>query len=173
MSSESNTNALPAPRLVVTTHAPDGISVFESDQQIAPFYPFGPQASSFARFHSRLSVPVSNTSMPPEAIQQTLPRCPPNGVMFCTTDIQPGGQAPMHRTTTVDYIAVISGEIVLQLDGGEEKAIKAGEFIVQRGVNHAWINRSDEVCRMVVVGVAAQKIVLADGKVLEETVFKK
>lgn len=28
---------------------------------------------------------------------------------------------------------VISGEIVLRLDGGEEKTVRAGEFIVQAG----------------------------------------
>lgn len=79
----------------------------------------------------------------------------------------------MHRTLSLDYAAVISGEIVLRLDGGEEKTVRAGEFIVQRGVNHEWINRSQDVCRMVVVMVASEKIVLGDGTVLEETVFKK
>ena len=80
----------------------------------------------------------------------------------------------MHRTLTLDYAVVISGEIVLRLDGGEEKIIKAGEFIVQRGVNHEWINRSEwEVCRIVSVMVGSEKIVLEDGRVLEETVFGK
>ncbi len=79
----------------------------------------------------------------------------------------------MHRTLSLDYIAVISGEIVLSLDSGEETVVKAGEFIVQRGVNHSWINRTNEVCRIMVVMVAAEKVVLENGKVLEETVFKK
>jgi len=79
----------------------------------------------------------------------------------------------MHRTLSLDYISVISGEIVLRLDSGEEKTVKAGEFIVQKGVNHEWINRSDSVCRMVVVMVGSQKIVLENGKALEETVFPK
>ena len=165
-------NQLPAPRLVVTTHTKDGTSVFASDEQIKPFFPFGPKASSFARFHSRLSVPVSNTSSPPD-LAKTLPRCPPSGVMFCTTDIPPNFSAPMHRTLSLDYIAVISGEIVLRLDGGEEKTIRAGEFIVQRGVNHEWINRSEDVCRVMVVMVGSEKIVLEDGRELGETVLKK
>ena len=79
----------------------------------------------------------------------------------------------MHRTLSCDYGAVMSGEIVLRLDGGEEKTVKAGEFMVQRGANHEWINRSEEVCRILVVMVASEKIVTEDGKVLEETVFKK
>ena len=78
----------------------------------------------------------------------------------------------MHRTTSVDYGYVISGEIVLSLDSGEKKTIRAGEFVLQRGVNHEWINPSPEVpCRMIFVMVGAEKIVLEDGKVLEETVF--
>jgi len=79
----------------------------------------------------------------------------------------------MHRTLSLDYAVVLSGEIVLRLEGGEEKTVKAGEFIVQRGVNHEWINRGSETCRMVFVMVGAEKIVTADGEVLEETVFKK
>jgi quercetin dioxygenase-like cupin family protein len=79
----------------------------------------------------------------------------------------------MHRTQSLDYAAVMSGEIVLRLDGGEEKTVKAGEYIVQRGVNHEWINRSSEVCRMLFVMIGAEKIVLDDGRVLEETVIRK
>ena len=79
----------------------------------------------------------------------------------------------MHRTLSCDYIAVMSGEIVLRLDSGEERTLRAGEFVVQRGVNHEWINRSSEVCRMMVVMVGAEKIVLDDGTELGETVFKK
>jgi quercetin dioxygenase-like cupin family protein len=168
------TAQLPPPRLVTTTHTADGTSVFAADSQVAPFSPFGPQAS-FSRFHSRLSVPVSNTTSPPTGgkLDQALPRCPPNGVFFGTTDFQPGGAAPMHRTLSLDYAAVISGEIVLRLDSGEEKTVRAGEFIVQRGVNHEWINRGKEVCRIMFVMVGAEKVVLGNGTALEETVFKK
>ena len=79
----------------------------------------------------------------------------------------------MHRTLSVDYIVVLEGEIVLLLDGGEEKAVRKGELIVQRGVNHSWENRGTEICRMIVVMVGAEKVVLGDGTVLEETVIKR
>jgi quercetin dioxygenase-like cupin family protein len=77
----------------------------------------------------------------------------------------------MHRTLSLDYAVVLSGEIVCRLDGGEEKTVKAGEFLVQRGVNHEWHNRLDVPCRVLFVMTAAEKIVLADGTELEETVF--
>jgi quercetin dioxygenase-like cupin family protein len=79
----------------------------------------------------------------------------------------------MHRTLSQDYAVVLSGEIVCELDGGEEKTLKAGDFMVQRGVNHAWHNRSQQPCRIMFVMVAAERIVLADGTELNETVIGK
>jgi quercetin dioxygenase-like cupin family protein len=66
----------------------------------------------------------------------------------------------------------MSGEIVLKLETGEEKLIRAGEVVVQKGVNHQWINRSDTTCRMMCVMVASNKVVLDDGSVLDEA-FKR
>jgi mannose-6-phosphate isomerase-like protein (cupin superfamily) len=56
----------------------------------------------------------------------------------------------MHRTQSVDYGVVISGEITLVLDKGEA-LLKAGDVVVQRGTNHAWANRSGKPCRMLFV----------------------
>lgn len=79
----------------------------------------------------------------------------------------------MHRTVSVDYAVVLAGEIVIHLDGGEEKTVGAGEVIVQRGTCHEWINRTNEPCRVLFVMVGSEKVVLGDGRVLEETVFEK
>jgi quercetin dioxygenase-like cupin family protein len=169
--SSTNNNQLSDPRLVITAHTPEGSSVFTSDETVTPFKPFGPNGSSFCTFHSAPSVPVSNTAALPD-LTKVLPRCPPTGVNFGISEFPPNARSPMHRTTSVDYAYVISGEIVLSLDSGEKKTIRAGEFVLQRGVNHEWINPSSEVpCRMIFVMVGAEKIVLGDGKVLEETVF--
>jgi len=51
----------------------------------------------------------------------------------------------MHRTSTVDYAVVISGEIYAMMDIGETK-LTAGDCLIQRGTNHAWSNRSDKPC---------------------------
>jgi quercetin dioxygenase-like cupin family protein len=79
----------------------------------------------------------------------------------------------MHRTVTIDYAVVLSGEIVLQLDNGEEKTLHAGDTLVQGGANHAWVNRADAPCRMLFVMLAAEKIVTKDGTVLEEAGLKR
>ncbi len=56
----------------------------------------------------------------------------------------------MHKTETVDYAIILSGEITAVMDEGET-VMKAGDIMVQRGTNHAWANRSDKPCRIAFV----------------------
>jgi uncharacterized cupin superfamily protein len=68
-----------------------------------------------------------------------------------------GGDAPakglpprhsmMHRTRSVDYAIILSGEIDMLLDDGEVH-LKAGDVVVQQATNHAWVNRSGQPCRV-------------------------
>jgi mannose-6-phosphate isomerase-like protein (cupin superfamily) len=51
----------------------------------------------------------------------------------------------MHRTETIDYAIVLSGEITMILDD-EDVHLKSGDIVVQCGTNHAWSNRSNEPC---------------------------
>ncbi|QNK63255.1 cupin domain-containing protein [Pedobacter sp. PAMC26386] len=51
----------------------------------------------------------------------------------------------MHKTATLDYIIILSGEIYMILDE-EETLLKTGDIVVQRGTNHAWSNRSETHC---------------------------
>ena len=51
----------------------------------------------------------------------------------------------MHRTRSIDYALIMSGEIWAIMDVGETK-MKAGDILVQRGTNHAWANRSSKPC---------------------------
>jgi quercetin dioxygenase-like cupin family protein len=53
----------------------------------------------------------------------------------------------MHRTESIDYGIVLSGEIVLLLDDTAVH-LKTGDVVVQRGTVHAWTNRTNEICRM-------------------------
>jgi uncharacterized cupin superfamily protein len=61
----------------------------------------------------------------------------------------------MHRTKSVDYVMVISGEITMLLDDSEVH-LKAGDVLVQRATVHAWINKGKETCRIAVAMVDAQ-----------------
>jgi mannose-6-phosphate isomerase-like protein (cupin superfamily) len=59
----------------------------------------------------------------------------------------------MHRTDTVDYLVVLSGIVHLVLDSGEVE-LRAGDCVVQGGVNHAWSNRTLEPALVAAVLVA-------------------
>jgi mannose-6-phosphate isomerase-like protein (cupin superfamily) len=61
----------------------------------------------------------------------------------------------MHRTRTIDYAIVLSGEIDMLLDDSEVH-LTAGDVLVQQGTNHAWVNRGSETCRIVFVLIDAK-----------------
>jgi mannose-6-phosphate isomerase-like protein (cupin superfamily) len=63
----------------------------------------------------------------------------------------------MHTTDTIDFEYVISGEVWLELDGGEEVHLRAGDTVVQNGTRHAWRNKADEPCRMAVFIAGAHR----------------
>jgi hypothetical protein len=62
----------------------------------------------------------------------------------------------IHRTRSLDYVIVLEGEIDLLLDEGEVR-LSAGDVVVQRATNHAWINRGDAICRLGMVFIDAQE----------------
>ena len=61
----------------------------------------------------------------------------------------------MHRTKSIDYAIVLSGEIFLMLDDSET-LLKAGDVVVQQGTYHAWSNRSDKPCQIAFILIGAQ-----------------
>lgn len=110
---------------------------------------------------------------------------PPGGCVFRVVEFPPdshweakvaamGGSAPvdetakvakggavrhgqMHRTRSLDFAIVLSGEIFAVMDVGETK-MTAGDMLVQRGTNHAWANRSDKPCNVVFILVDAKPL---------------
>jgi hypothetical protein len=49
----------------------------------------------------------------------------------------------MQKTRTLDLCIVLEGEIVLVLDT-QEVTVRQGDFVVNRGGNHAWSNRAGQ-----------------------------
>ncbi len=85
----------------------------------------------------------------------------PNGVIqshLGPEHMSPKARAPrhpfMHRTRTVDYGIVLSGEIDMLLDDAEVH-FKAGDVVIQRATNHAWVNRGTVPCRIAFILVDA------------------
>lgn len=121
-------------------------------------------------------VPIDNGADPTLAPLRLLPS--PNGSVIRVLDIPPGGTHEtdsgaaaesfaeigashtvvagngshpfMHKTETVDYGILISGEIWLVVDEGEIR-LTPGDIAIQRGTSHAWSNRSDRPARLVFV----------------------
>lgn len=63
----------------------------------------------------------------------------------------------MHKTNTVDYDIVVSGELWLELDDGEVRHLKAGDIVIQNGTRHAWRNRSNQPSTMIAVLIGATR----------------
>jgi mannose-6-phosphate isomerase-like protein (cupin superfamily) len=62
----------------------------------------------------------------------------------------------MHRTRSVDYAVVLSGEIDMMLDDTMVH-LKPGDTIVQQATNHAWVNHGRETCRILFVLMDARQ----------------
>ena len=82
-------------------------------------------------------------------------KMPPGLMMKIVGDHAPARGVPvshplMHRTRTVDYAIIMSGEIDLMLDD-KTVHVKAGDVVVQQATNHAWLNHGTEPCRIIFV----------------------
>ena len=62
-----------------------------------------------------------------------------------------------HKTSTVDYIIVLKGEIYALMDEGET-LLKPGDILIQRGTNHSWSVRGSERCIVAAVLVGADPV---------------
>ena len=76
------------------------------------------------------------------AVGTTLKNCS----VFRVIEYAPGVAPRLHRTETIDYAVVLSGEINMGLDDSEVH-LKAGDVLVQRATIHNWVNRGTETVR--------------------------
>jgi hypothetical protein len=79
----------------------------------------------------------------------------PDALMKAVGPVAPARGRPvthplMHRTRSVDYAVVLSGEIDMMLDDSVVH-LKAGDTVVQQATNHAWVNHGTETCRILFV----------------------
>jgi quercetin dioxygenase-like cupin family protein len=107
--------------------------------------------------------PVDNNGGADEGQRQT-GTTHANGTVFRIIEFAPGNGLRNHRTDSIDYAVVLSGEIDMDMDGAEVH-MKAGDVIVQRGTIHNWINRGSAPCVIAFVLIAAHSVV-AGGKTL-------
>jgi mannose-6-phosphate isomerase-like protein (cupin superfamily) len=87
-----------------------------------------------------------------------------NGTVFRVVEFGPGVSPRNHRTDSIDYAVVLSGEIDMEIDDSVVH-LGTGDVLVQRGTIHNWVNRGTQPCVIAFVLIDA-KPVEADGKVL-------
>lgn len=146
------------PRRVVTGHTTDGVSVVLSDGPVPVSRELPEDGVYFHEIWNTAGAPTRVTAVEPdEPTQRTLAVPPPPlGTKIRINEFLPGHlddrglQSPVHRTSSVDYGIVLSGEITLILDDSEV-ILRAGDVVVQRGTDHAWANRGTEPARVVFV----------------------
>jgi quercetin dioxygenase-like cupin family protein len=149
-------------RRVVTGHDDNGRAVVTIDEMVKNAYSSRPGTTASVIWTTD-ATPADNSGND-DAGMRKVGLTLSGGTVFRVLEFAPGNAARMHRTDSVDYAVVISGEIDMQLDDSEVH-LKAGDVLVQRGTIHNWVNRSDKPCVMAFVLVDA-KPVTAGGKTL-------
>lgn len=78
-----------------------------------------------------------------------------NGSVFRVIEFAPGVAPRNHRTDSIDYAVVMSGEIDMEMDDSVVH-LKAGDVLVQRGTIHNWVNQGTEPCVIAFVLIGAE-----------------
>ena|SRR5450432_1270590 len=153
-------------RRVVTGHDRNGSANIFIDDLTVPSG-VGRGATEFALIWTTPTVPADNNDDADGATREaglTLH----GGSVIRVVDLAPAHVSPMHRSNSIDYGIVLSGEVELELDSGDTTKLGPGNIIVQRGTNHLWRNPSaTEWCRIVFVLIEASPVQI-DGVDLPE-----
>lgn len=146
-------SGLPSVQRVVTGHDGAGRAIFKSED-VTPTRMIPSGDASFLLVWTTETVPADNndeTDGRERDAGLTLNR----GSVIRIVDMLPGKQSPMHRTNSIDYGIVLSGEIELELEDGHKRTVREGGIIIQRGTNHLWRNTSGDPCRIAFILIEA------------------
>lgn len=142
-------------RRIVTGHTPEGTAVFTSDENFETIIiPTGDAAMTTLWTTATVPADCNDTI---DGAKRDAGTTLKGGSVIRIVDMLPGATSPLHRTDSIDYGIVISGEIELELEHEVSKRIGPGQIIIQRGTLHKWRNPSKtEVCRIVFVLIEAK-----------------
>lgn len=149
-------------RRVVTGHDQNGRAVVKIDE-ISQNQPSGRPGRSACVVWTTETFPVDNTGDQDNGRRQVGTTLK-NGTVFRVVEFAPGVSRRVHRTDSIDYAVVMSGEIDMELDDSVVH-LKAGDALVQRGTIHNWVNRGTESCVIAFVLIDAKPVEVG-GKVL-------
>jgi len=149
-------------RRVVTGHDAQGRAKVLIDEMVSNVISSRPGANSSVIWSSDM-LPVDNDG-DHDPSRKPIHTTIPGGSVFRVVSFGPGVSPRNHRTDSIDYAVVISGEIDMELDVGSVH-LKAGDVLVQRGTIHNWVNKGKEPC-VIAFSLIAAKPVEAGGKTL-------
>lgn len=174
-------------RRVVTGHNAQGKSVFLTDGPATHVRQRSPGSTTVTELWGTDVSPASNAGAEDPALQPYRLPPPSNGSVFRIISYPPdavrlaslaaehaaasddgtgraaaldrtGARHPgFHKTDSVDYAIILSGEIYALMDEGET-LLKQGDVLIQRGTNHAWSNRSDAPAVLAFVLIGAEPV---------------
>jgi hypothetical protein len=175
---------MPRPiRRVVTGHNAQGKSIFIMDGPASSVHSRGTGATASTELWVTNGAPANNAGSEDPTVTQPRRLPPPtNGTVFRVVEYPPDSQrvaalrAPdsthdakaegyvrdlanarhpgFHKTDSIDYAIVLSGEIYALMDEGE-LLLKTGDVLIQRGTSHAWSNRTEQPCLVAFVLIDA------------------
>ena len=174
------------PRRVVTGHNAEGKSVFIVDAPTPHVFQRNPGSAIVMELWETHATPADNRGNDDTIARGFRLPPPKNGSVFRVIEYPPDKErlkalvversgpddgsgwlhaadrgSPrhpgFHKTSSVDYAIVLSGEIHALMDEGEV-LLKTGDVLIQRGTNHAWSNRTDEPCTVAFVLIDAEPV---------------
>jgi quercetin dioxygenase-like cupin family protein len=149
-------------RRVVTGHDANGRAVVKIDEVSKNLSSGRPGATACVVWTTE-SFPVDNTGDADEGLRQVGTTLN-NGTVFRVVEFAPGVARRNHRTDSIDYAVVVSGELDMEIDDSVVH-LKAGDVLVQRGTIHNWVNRGTQHCVIAFVLIDAKPVEVG-GKVL-------
>ena len=150
-------------RRVVTGHDDRGRAIVKIDEVVNDLKVSRPGAAA-APIWTTEGFPVNNDGDDDSGARKVGTTLA-GGTIMRVVEFSPRVQARNHRTDSIDYAVVISGEIDMELDGSMIH-LNAGDVLVQRGTIHNWINKGTSPCVIAFILIDA-KPVTAGEKVLQ------
>jgi mannose-6-phosphate isomerase-like protein (cupin superfamily) len=142
-------------RRVVTGHDAQGRAKVLIDEQVRNVFSHRPGAF-YSVIWSSEGFPVDNDG-DADPSGKTIGTTIADGTVFRVVSFGPGVAPRNHRTDSIDYAVVMSGEIDMELDVGTVH-LNAGDVLVQRGTIHNWVNRGKVPCVIAFTLVAAKPV---------------
>jgi len=153
-------------RRIVTGHDASGKAIIKIDERLTGTSRPGRGGIARCEIWSTDRMPADNSDAAEAAQREGLVKRhnyvgSGQGTVVRITEFAPGSPKFMHRTETVDYAILLSGECDLEMDDGVTVHLTQGDVVVQRGTMHAWVNSGTQPCVFAFILIDAEPVSVA------------